>query len=147
MRLLVFLSGQGCPSYLSRCALGRRDLPVSMRLLVFLSGQGCPSYLSRFMLRGLQTTAGISPTGVHRDQEVSPTGTSLASRPGGLSYQDIACIETKTARQRIYETPSSNCKDRFLYPLAPLETAPNGKNTDARRATPLSCNTDAHPRR
>ena len=25
----------------------------------------------------------------HRDREVSPTGTSLASRPGGLSYTDL----------------------------------------------------------
>ena len=32
------------------------------------------------------------------------TGTS---RPGGLSYGDIARIETGMARQRIYETPSA----------------------------------------
>ena len=34
------------------------------------------------MLRYLQTTAGVSPTGVHRDREVSPKGTLLASRQG-----------------------------------------------------------------
>ena len=33
------------------------------------------------------TMKGLSIALLHRDQEVSPTGTSLASRPGGLSYR------------------------------------------------------------
>ena len=38
-----------------------------------------------FCRRGPGRRAGL----LHRDREVSPTGTSLASRPGGLSYTNL----------------------------------------------------------
>ena len=68
----------------------------------------------RFGLRCLQTTAGVSPIGVHRDQEVSPTGTPLASRPGGLSYPEG--IETGRVHRQfaIFHRSAGACPRRAI---------------------------------
>ena len=59
----------------------------------------------------------VSPTVLHRDRAVSPTGRIVlgrrdilvpirwASKPGGLSYWDIACIEDGTARRQKKSRP------------------------------------------
>ena len=53
-----------------RCLPGRRDIPVPIRNHIETGRK-------------------------NRDREVSPTGPSLASRPGGLFYRDIARIEER----------------------------------------------------
>ena len=49
------------------------------------------------MMGGLSAAPGRRAALLHRDQEGSPTGASLASRPGGLSYQES--IDSGRARR------------------------------------------------
>ena len=74
--------------------------------------RGFPSpCLAHSNARGGQATA----LRENPDPEGAPTG--KMSRPGGLSYRDIARSETGREHQRIYETPSDNYRNGFMKPL------------------------------
>ena len=80
------IAGDRPPRYGNRTVSEPKNGPLHRR------ARACPS-----PCRGLPNARGGQAPALreHRDREVSPTGTSLASRPGGLCYRDASAFSLR----------------------------------------------------
>ena len=114
----------------------RHSGPTDLRIVFFIVARGPvprERWSARAMARGTLSDARVASEGprptmkeafcrlLHRDQEVSPTGTSLASKPGGLSYRGNG------SQNRKRNVPFSTYPLRFNLPTRLAYFSPRWK--------------------